>query len=162
MRDRRQHRLLRRRRPQTLAWPFFAVAQGGFLKSGGVFIKGGSRVLSMKLAKIVMNVGRAGAARPRSGRRRYRRRRPPDRVRHVDSKSRGDAERIEATAGARQLRAERAGADAAPRRAGEDRAGLRRARPLSISLFSAHFGLSEPPAEFGLDRYSLDASCRSG
>src|SRR5271166_6332157 len=43
--------------PRRLAWPFFAMAQGGFLKAGGRFIKGGSRVLSMKLARIVTKAG---------------------------------------------------------------------------------------------------------
>ena len=43
--------------PQRMSWPFFAVAQGGFLKAGGVFIKGGSRTLSMKLAKVVAKSG---------------------------------------------------------------------------------------------------------
>ena len=43
--------------PRRLAWPFFAMAQGGFLKSGGTFMKGGSRVLSMKLAKVVTKAG---------------------------------------------------------------------------------------------------------
>ena len=43
--------------PRHLAWPVFAMAQGGYLKAGGVFIKGGSRVLSMKLAKVVMKAG---------------------------------------------------------------------------------------------------------
>ncbi len=39
--------------PRRLAWPFFAMAQAGFLKAGGRFIKGGSRVLTMKLARAV-------------------------------------------------------------------------------------------------------------
>ncbi len=43
--------------PRNLAWPFFAMAQGGFLKSGGVYVKGGSHVLSMKLAKLVRTAG---------------------------------------------------------------------------------------------------------
>ena len=43
--------------PSRLAWPFFAMAQGMFLKAGGRFIKGGSRVLTMKLARIVTKAG---------------------------------------------------------------------------------------------------------
>jgi len=40
--------------PRRMWWPFFALAQGAFLSVGGVFIKGGSRTLSVKLAKVVM------------------------------------------------------------------------------------------------------------
>jgi all-trans-retinol 13,14-reductase len=43
--------------PRRLAWPYFVLAQGGYLKAGGTFIKGGSCVLSMKLAKAVMQQG---------------------------------------------------------------------------------------------------------
>lgn len=43
--------------PRRMWWPFFALAQGAFLSVGGVFIKGGSRTLSMKLAKIVIKSG---------------------------------------------------------------------------------------------------------
>ena len=43
--------------PRKMWWPFFAIAQSSFLKSGGVFIKGGSRVLSMKLARVVTRAG---------------------------------------------------------------------------------------------------------
>jgi len=43
--------------PRRMWWPFFALAQGAFLRAGGVFIKGGSRTLSMKLARIVMKAG---------------------------------------------------------------------------------------------------------
>ena len=47
------------RDPRKMWWPFFAIAQGGFLKSGGVYIKGGGRVLTMKLAKVVTREGGA-------------------------------------------------------------------------------------------------------
>ena len=43
--------------PRDMWWPFFALAQGAFLNVGGVFIKGGSRMLSMKLAKVVTKAG---------------------------------------------------------------------------------------------------------
>jgi all-trans-retinol 13,14-reductase len=43
--------------PRRMWWPFFALAQGGFLKVGGVFIKGGSRTLSLKLGRVVTNAG---------------------------------------------------------------------------------------------------------
>jgi phytoene dehydrogenase-like protein len=138
----------------NLAWPFFAVAQAGFLKSGGVFVKGGSRVLSMKLAKIVSQAGgsvllgrdASGVEFDASGH--------PAAVRHVDAKTKGDEQRI----GARQVFANCAPHALAKMLPEAERATIEEAygaRPLSISLFSAHFGLSVPPARFGLDRFSL-------
>src|SRR5271166_2016255 len=140
--------------PRRLAWPFFAMAQGGFLKSGGMFIKGGSRVLSMKLAKVVTRaggsvlLGRDAAAidLDSSGR--------PAFVRHVDARSRASEERV----GARQVLANCAPHVLAHMLAPSEKAAIDRvyaARPLSTSLFTAHFGLSVPPARFGLDRYGL-------
>ena len=139
---------------RNLAWPFFAVAQAGFFKSGGVFIKGGSRVLSMKLAKVVMKAGGSvllgrdacnvdvdGSGRATA-------------VRHVDSKTKSDAQRVEA----RQVLANCAPNVLARLLPDAERAKIEEAygaRPLSISLFSAHFGLSRSPAELGLDRFSL-------
>ena len=75
-------------------WPFFALAQGGFLSVGGVFIKGGSRTLSMKLAKIVMKAGGAvllgreavGVDADAQGRAAF--------VRHVDPKAPEAVERV--------------------------------------------------------------------
>jgi phytoene dehydrogenase-like protein len=139
---------------RQLAWPFFAVAQAGFFKSGGVFVKGGSRVLSMKLAKVVMKAGgsvllgrdASGVDLDASG--------SPVAVRHVDSKTRGSEQRIEA----KQILANcapQALAKMLPDAGREKIEAAYGARPLSISLFSAHFGVSRPPAELGFDRYSL-------
>ena len=138
----------------NLAWPFFAVAQAGFLKSGGVFVKGGSRVLSMKLAKVVHQaggsvlIGRDACAVEfdLSGR--------PAAVRHVDAKTKTDEQRVEA----RRILANCAPHVLALMLPDAERAKIDQAygaRPLSISLFSAHFGLSVPPARIGLDRFNL-------
>jgi all-trans-retinol 13,14-reductase len=43
--------------PDGLWWILFAVAQGGFLASGGRYIKGGSRRLSHALAKALISAG---------------------------------------------------------------------------------------------------------
>ncbi len=43
--------------PAKLWWLMFAVAQGGFIRSGGTFIKGGSSRLSTKLARIIEKAG---------------------------------------------------------------------------------------------------------
>jgi len=39
--------------PDKMWWPFYAVAQGGFLHGGGNYIKGGSRVLSDRLVDYI-------------------------------------------------------------------------------------------------------------
>jgi phytoene dehydrogenase-like protein len=138
--------------PRRMAWPFFAMAQGGFLKSGGVFVRGGSRTLSMKLARIVMKAGGSvllgreavGVDLDSQGR--------PAFVRHADAKNRAAQERV----GASQVLANCAPSTLAAMLPESARGALERAyggRALSISLFSAHFGLSAPPARFGLDRY---------
>jgi len=43
--------------PDTLWWVFFALAQGGYLGSGGRFIRGGSQRLSSALARAVKTAG---------------------------------------------------------------------------------------------------------
>ena len=138
---------------RRLAWPFFAFAQGGFLKAGGRFIKGGSRALSMKLAKVVATAGgkvllgreAKGIRLDSSGH--------PASVTHVDSKTKEDEQKEEA----RQVFANCAPQVLAPMLPDAERAkieGIYLGRPLSPSLFSAHFGLSVPPARLGLDRYT--------
>lgn len=140
--------------PRRLAWPFFAMAQGGFLKAGGVYVKGGSHVLSMKLAKLVRNgggkvlTGREAVSVELNGDG------TPAAVRHVEMRARSNEDRI----ATRQVFANCAPDVLAamlpePARGACERAygGL----PLSTSLFTAHFGVSRPPAEFGLDRYGI-------
>jgi phytoene dehydrogenase-like protein len=140
--------------PKKLWWLFFAVAQGGYLASGGAYIKGGSRTLSMKLAKVVTKAG--GVVRPGreavaidtlgDGRAAF--------VRHVDTKSRGQQERI----GTRIVLANCAPLVLTAMLREPMRSKLHEAygdRELSTSLFSAHFGLREPPSKFGFDRYSM-------
>jgi hypothetical protein len=43
--------------PRRLWWIFYALAQGGYIASGGAYIKGGSRQLSLKLAKCITKTG---------------------------------------------------------------------------------------------------------
>jgi all-trans-retinol 13,14-reductase len=140
--------------PRHLAWPFFAMAQGGFLKAGGRFIKGGSRVLSMKLARIVTKAGGSVLLGRHASAIDFDNSGHPAYVRHVDSKTKADEQRL----GARQVFANCAPHVLAHMLPPAERAAIERAyigQALSISLFSAHFGLSVPPARLGLDRYSL-------
>ena len=131
------------------------IAQAGFFKAGGVFIKGGSRVLSMKLAKVVIKAGGSVLLGRDAQRRRRRRVGPSGRRaprRRQDARGRA-AHRSEA--GVRQLRAARSGAACCPTPNGRKSRRPMAERPLSISLFSAHFGLNRPPAKLGLDGYGL-------
>jgi all-trans-retinol 13,14-reductase len=140
--------------PRHLAWPFFAMAQGGFLKAGGRFIKGGSRVLSMKLARIVTKAGGSVLLGRDASAIDFDSSGHPAFVRHVDAKTKADEQRL----GARQVFANCAPHVLAHMLPPAERAAIERAyigQALSISLFSAHFGLSVPPAKLGLDRYSL-------
>jgi phytoene dehydrogenase-like protein len=139
--------------PRQLWWVFFAVAQGGYLASGGTYIKGGSRALSLKLAKLVtkaggvVRLGREAIAIDMDGDGR------PAFVRHADAKSRDGVERI----GATMVLANCAPCVLAEMLGEPTRSKLEQAyggRALSVSLFSAHFGVKEPPSKFGLDRYS--------
>jgi all-trans-retinol 13,14-reductase len=138
--------------PRRMWWPFFALAQGGYLSAGGVFIKGGSRMLSMKLAKVVMKAGGSvllgrevvGIDVDAQGRAAF--------VRHADRKAPEAAER----AGAKVVLANcapdvLANLFGTPQRGAiEDAYGT---RAVSTSLFSAYFGVNAPSAKFGLDRY---------
>lgn len=138
--------------PRRMWWPFFALAQGAFLSVGGVFIKGGSRTLSMKLAKIVIKSGGSvllgreaiGVDTDARGR--------PAFVRYVDPQVPAAVERV----GAKVVLANCAPDVLAdlfgmPLRGSIERAYSSRA--VSTSLFTAHFGVNAPPAKFGLDRY---------
>jgi phytoene dehydrogenase-like protein len=138
--------------PRRMWWPYFALAQGGYLSAGGVFIKGGSRVLSMKLAKIVIKAGGSvllgreavGIDLDAAGR--------PAFVRHADPKAGKTIERV----GAKSVFANCAPDILTSLLDEPFRGALARAyggRDLSTSLFTAHFGINAPPAKFGLDRY---------
>lgn len=139
--------------PKRMWFIYYALAQGGYIASGGAYIKGGSRQLSLKLAKTITRaggvvlLGRAASAieTDRDGKAAF--------VRHVNRKSGEGEERI----GARVVLANCAPTVAAdllpegPRTAMERAFG---ARDLSTSLFCAHFGLSEKPSKVGLGNYS--------
>jgi phytoene dehydrogenase-like protein len=138
---------------KKLWWLFFAVAQGGYVASGGTYIKGGSRTLSMKLAKVVtkaggvVRLGREAAAIEvgTDGR--------PAFVRHVDAKSRGHEERI----GTKTVLANCAPSVLTAMLSEPVRGKFQEAYgslALSTSLFSAHFGVRELPCKFGLKDFS--------
>jgi phytoene dehydrogenase-like protein len=119
--------------PRHMAWPFFAMAQGGFLKAGG----------SVLLGRDVAGIDFDGGGRPAH-------------VRHVDSRTR-EGEQLVAV---KQVLANCAPHVLAHMLPTAERALLERAytgRALSTSLFTAHFGLNVSPQKLGLDRYGLIA-----
>ena len=140
--------------PRRLAWPFFAMAQGGYLKSGGVYVKGGSHVLSMKLARVVMkaggtvltgreamNIELAADGRPAS-------------VRHVDARAKTKDELL-STSMVFANCAPNVLAAMLPQPARGAFERVYGEMPLSTSLFTAHFGINASPAKFGLHHYGI-------
>ena len=139
--------------PDTMWWVFFAIAQGGYLRSGGRYIRGGSQRLSDALAAALQAAGgeivsgRTARAIRLNGAGGVRA------VCHDDGKDRGGETEVEAPVVV---------GNAAPavlaRMLPEDV----RARFLSryaeltpsISLFSLTLGLSARPAELGVTSYS--------
>jgi phytoene dehydrogenase-like protein len=140
--------------PRGLAWPFFALAQGGFLKSGGVYVKGGSHVLSMKLAKVVVKAGGAVLTGREATSIELGADGAPAYVRHVETRGGGDEARI-STKQAFANCAPSVLAAMLPQPARGACENTYAGRALSTSLFTAHFGVNAPPAQFGLDRYGI-------
>ncbi len=138
--------------PDTLWWILFAVAQGEYIGSGGRYIQGGSQRLSNALAKAHRTAGGELLLRrtvteillDSQGR--------PSGVVHTDKDGNGRAEAhapvIVGNAAPVHMR-EMLPEDAR-QRFFAPYAQLR----LSISLFSATFGLSTPAAHVGLNSYS--------
>jgi len=138
--------------PGTLWWVLFAVAQGGYLGCGSRYIQGGSQRLSNAIARTLKSAGgELLLHRPVSeilldeeGR--------PAGVAHALVN--GD-ERVEVTAPVIVSNAAPAHvADMLPEAARARFWPAYAGRPLSISLFSATFGLSVRPAEVGFRSYS--------
>jgi all-trans-retinol 13,14-reductase len=130
--------------PDRLAWPVFAMAQGGYLKAGGRYIKGGSRVLSMKLAKVVMTQG-GSVLLGREGNR-PRQFRAPRLCAACGREDQGGRTANRGEAGLRQLRAACSRAHAAGRGKGEDRARLYRAAAVDLAVLGA-FRAQRPAGE---------------
>lgn len=139
--------------PKRMWFIFYALAQGGYIGSGGAYVKGGSRQLSLKLAKAITKAGgvvklgrNASAIELDSDGR-------PCAVRHVARKSGEDEERV----AARIVLANCGPNVATDLLPDEARGAMREAfggRALSTSLFCAHFGLSAKPETVGLTNYS--------
>jgi phytoene dehydrogenase-like protein len=139
--------------PARLWWLFYAVAQGGYLGSGGVYVHGGSRQLSLKLAGAIKRAGGTvllgtGAASLEVN--------SEGVVTGAGTAARGErrSQHIEA-----RVVLANCSPDAISRMLPEEArnrfAGAFAGRAPSASLFSAHFGLNVNPAQFGLRAYSV-------
>ena len=138
--------------PDALWWILFAVAQGGYIGCGGTFVQGGSQRLSNALFRAMKAAGGELLLRRTVAEILLDSEGRPAGVAHVDKDG---GERVE-------VRAPVVVSNAAPAHVGEMLRGTARDRfvgryaqtPLSISLFSATFGLATAPAELGLRSYS--------
>jgi len=138
--------------PGTLWWILFAVAQGGYLGSGARYIQGGSQRLSNALAKALKAAGGELLLR----------RTVTSIVIDGDGRPAGIVHEGKNGDDPVEVRAPVVVSNAAPAHvkamlrggAGKRFFAPYANRPLSMSLFSATFGLSVPPAEVGLTAYS--------
>lgn len=134
--------------PADLWWPHFALAQARDIAQGGHFLRGGAPVLIERLVDVIRaSGGTATAGRP---------------VRDIllagDGSARGvvhtdDEGGDEEPVGAGVVLANAAPTVVTGMLPDAARPGFVsafRGRPLSISLFAAHFGLSRRPADLGL------------
>ncbi|MEO1200447.1 MAG: NAD(P)/FAD-dependent oxidoreductase [Pseudomonadota bacterium] len=138
--------------PDELWWMAFAMAQGGYMQSGGYYIKGGSQRLTDSLVAAIRNAG--GNVLPSS----------PATGIDVEEECAvsGVRYRDGRTGQAVSVLAQNVFANAAPHAIRDMLpAGIRTTfmepfsgRQLSISLISATLGLDRPPTEFGVTSYS--------
>ena len=138
--------------PAELWWVFFAVAQGGYLQSGSYYIRGGSQRLSDALADAIRSaggeilVGRTATSIGLDSEGR------PKCVVHA-SRDGGDEAQVEAPIVVGNA-APAVLASMLPKGARERFLSPYSGLSPSISLFTATFGLSVRPAEFGMKAYS--------
>ena len=139
--------------PATLWWTFFAAAQGGYLQSGGRYVKTGSQRLSSALARTILRTDGCAVALRRvatgigvdqAGR--------TASVTHI-AKTGGDEQTIETDCVVSNAAPGIAASllpDAQGARLSESYAG----RPPSVSLFALTLGLACRPDAIGLADYS--------
>ena len=138
--------------PATLWWVFFAIAQGGYLLSGGRYVQGGPQRLSSALARAIKVAGGEVLVRRV--------------VSGITPVLQGDSSTVTHTArdgtDAQVVECVRIVGNAAPAAlaplmpaaAAEKLTENDRRYMPSISLFALTLGLSKPPREFGFSAYS--------
>jgi phytoene dehydrogenase-like protein len=137
--------------PSTLWWVFFAIAQGGYLQSGGCYVHSGSQRLSSALARAIRTAGGEVVLR-----------RVVTSIAIADGRAAGITHTAKDGSDPQSVEAARVICNAAPPSVAtllpEQTAATFSARyadqPLSISLFALTLGLSRPPREFGFTAYS--------
>ena len=138
--------------PDALWWVFFALAQGGFLGSGGRFIRGGSQRLSSALARAVKAAGGEVQVRRRATAIRLGRDGRAAGVTHTDRRGENAIEHaapvIIANAAPSIIAA------MLPQTARAAFAHAYKTHKPSMSVFSATYGLSIRPSEFGMRAYA--------
>jgi len=136
--------------PKTLWWPFFAMAQGGLLLSGGCYVQNGSQRLSSALAREIKRAGgetilrRVVTGIEKNG--------DAFVVSHT-AKDGTDAKTTEA-AGVISNAAPLSTAELLPAPSRQPFLDRYKGRPSSISVFALTLGLSRPPRELGFESYS--------
>ena len=138
--------------PDTLWWVFFALAQGTYLGSGARFIRGGSQRLSSALARAVKAAGGEVLVRRRAVAIGLDRNGCAAGVTHTDRRGENPTEHSAPVIIANAAPA--AVADMLPEPPRAAFAAAYAARKLSMSVFSATYGLSVPPGKFGMRAYA--------
>ncbi len=139
--------------PRKLWWMFFAVAQGGFLGSGSVYVQGGSGMLVEKLREAAVQAGCTVQ--------------PNTTAVSIELNQEGAACAVVTAAGdekpSQRLEARvvlaasppQAIAAMLPEHAAPRFSAAFEGQLPSTSLFSVHLGLKVNPAQFGLNDYSV-------
>jgi phytoene dehydrogenase-like protein len=138
--------------PATLWWVFFAMAQGGYLQSGGRYVQGGSQRLSSALARAIRAAGGEVMVRRVVSRIAVGSQGGPSIVTHTarDGTDPGQVEGLRIVSNAAPSALAPLLPAAVAQKLTEDYAQ----RTSSISLFALTLGLSKPPREFGISAYS--------
>ncbi len=137
--------------PATLWWVFFAMAQGGFLQSGGCYVHNGSQRLSSALARAIRAAGGDVVLR-----------RVVTSIAIENGRAAGITHTARDGSDPQNVAAARVISNAAPQSVAtllpQRPAATFTARyadqPLSISLFALTLGLAKQPREFGFTAYS--------
>jgi phytoene dehydrogenase-like protein len=138
--------------PATLWWPFFAMAQGSYLQSGGRYVQGGSQRLSSALGRAIRAAGGellvrrlvSGVALDADGR--------GGTVTHT-AKDGSDPKTVEGVRIISNAAPEALAALMPAPAAAKLTASYAHEAP-SASLFALTLGLKKPPREFGIKVYS--------
>ena len=138
--------------PKRIWWVYYALAQGANIASGTAYIKGGSRQLSLKLAKVIAKSGGAVRLGREASAILTDSQGDVKGVRHVARKTGDDEEEVSAPVVLANC-APHVAAEILPAPQREAMEAAFGEMPLSTSLFCANFGLSARPETIGMKDY---------